>query len=129
MQRAMRAKGSKWITELLSILLPEMGINASPSQRPETVDKGEWRLNSCGLDQLIWDLRNLGIPCHRYVDEIVIIAKGRFENIRCDIVKRGIQLAGYTDNIMIIAKIRFENNLSAKWNLKSAPQNHLNSIY
>lgn len=55
--------------------------------------------------RLLWDQTNLGILCKGYGDNILIIVKGKFENILCDTVERELN---YT-KVML------------KWDVKSTP--------
>ncbi|XP_049315637.1 uncharacterized protein LOC125779115 [Bactrocera dorsalis] len=45
------------------------------------------------VDELLELLTSNGIRCLGYADDIVIMARGRFENTLCDIVQRGLNLA------------------------------------
>ncbi len=52
------------------------------------------------VDELLELLTNNGIRCQGYADDIVIVARGKFENTLCDIVQRGLNLAkGWCDTV------------------------------
>ncbi len=52
------------------------------------------------VDELLELLTNNGIRCQGYADDIVIMARGKFENTLCDIVQRGLSLAkGWCDTV------------------------------
>ena len=94
-KRNLNATTSRWITEMLKTRTAETQIG------PKTIRVYTTRgcpqggvlsplIWSLVVDELLHKLSNKGIEIQGYADDIVIIAKGKFEETLCDIIQRGL---------------------------------------
>lgn len=88
---------TRWISEVLSTRTAEVTVGEHTTRISTT--RGTPQGGVCSplmwslvVDELLNRLTAFGVHCIGYADDIVIIAKGKFEGILCDLIQTSLRI-------------------------------------